>query len=174
MAIKTLFNRGWQFQLTDIDSDSKALQSDKWQNVDLPHDWLIYDSHNLYRTSKGWYSKDFSVKKAGGMRYSVRFDGVYMDCTVFVNGETAGEWKYGYSTFEFDITDFLKDGENNITVSVAHRSPNTRWYSGAGIYRNVWFKEYPQNHIVSDGVYFHAEKKRGNYIADIETEVVTG
>ena len=50
MAIKTLFNRGWQFQLTDIDSDSKALQSDKWQNVDLPHDWLIYDSHNLYRT----------------------------------------------------------------------------------------------------------------------------
>ena len=173
MAIKTLFNRGWQFQLTDIDSDSKALQSDKWQNVDLPHDWLIYDSHNLYRTSKGWYSKNFSVKKAGGMRYSVRFGGVYMDCTVFVNGETAGEWKYGYSTFEFDITDFLKDGENNITVSVAHRSPNTRWYSGAGIYRNVWFKEYPQNHIVSDGVYFHAEKKRGNWIADIETEVVT-
>lgn len=62
-----------------------------------------------------------------------------MDSTVYINGKQAGEWKYGYSTFEFDITDYLADGGNDVVVRVAYRSPNSRWYSGAGIYRNVWF-----------------------------------
>ena len=60
-----------------------------------------------------------------------------MDTTVYVNDKEVGKWKYGYTTFSFDITGALKNGENRILVRVNHKSPNTRWYSGAGIYRNV-------------------------------------
>lgn len=63
-----------------------------------------------------------------------------MDCTIFVNGMQAGEWKYGYSSFEVRLTPFLKTGENTILVHVRYQSPNSRWYSGAGIYRSVWLK----------------------------------
>ena len=80
-----------------------------------------------------------------------------MDCTVFVNGKRAGEWKYGYSTFEVDITDYLNGGDNLITVRVDYREPNSRWYSGAGIYRKVWLKISPECRLISDGVYISAD-----------------
>ena len=75
-----------------------------------------------------------------------------MDCTIFVNGMQAGEWKYGYSSFEVRLTPFLKTGENTILVHVRYQSPNSRWYSGAGIYRSVWLKKVPAVHIASDGI----------------------
>ena len=80
-----------------------------------------------------------------------------MDSHVYVNGTLAGEWKYGYSTFEFDITELLKEGENLITVRVDYREPNSRWYSGAGIYRRVWLKTYPACHLVTDGIYISTD-----------------
>lgn len=80
-----------------------------------------------------------------------------MDTAIWVNGQRAGEWKYGYSTFEIDLTPFVKAGENEILVSVNFRSPNSRWYSGAGIYRDVWFKETPKTYIRENGVYVHTE-----------------
>ena len=81
-----------------------------------------------------------------------------MDSTVFVNGEKAFVWKYGYTTFEVDISRFLKVGDNLIQVVVVYRNPNTRWYSGAGIYRNVWLRTVPQTHLVADGVYVSNRK----------------
>lgn len=154
MSVNKLFNNNWEFSKNPLGTEYD--DSLEWNKIDIPHDWLIYDTNNLYETSTGWYRKRFSYKK-GSNRASLRFDGVYMDSKVYVNGRLAGEWKYGYSTFEFDITDLLCDGENTVTVRVDHQSPNSRWYSGAGIYRNVWFKEYPQAHIMSDGVYISAE-----------------
>lgn len=74
-----------------------------------------------------------------------------------MNGEFEGERKYGYSTFEFDITDHLRDGENLIAVRVDYRAPNSRWYSGSGIYRRVWLKEYPDCHLASDGIYISSD-----------------
>ena len=146
-----------------------AMKSTDWKTVDIPHDWLIYQAKDLYKTSTGWYRRTFDHRKKPSVRAAIRFDGVYMDSRVYVNGTLAGEWKYGYSTFEFDITDLLNDGENLIAVRVDHRSPNSRWYSGAGIYRNVWFKEYNECHIVSDGIYISSDID-GNVTVSAETE----
>lgn len=163
---ETLFCNGWEFSKNPLGTEySDSLE---WQKVDIPHDWLINDTKNLYETSTGWYRKTFTHNVKEGMHTALRFEGVYMDSKVYVNGEFAGEWKYGYSTFEFDITAFLKDGENLITVRVDYQSPNSRWYSGAGIYRKVWLKAYPDCHILSDGVYISADTE-GNVTITAET-----
>ncbi|BCN30506.1 glycoside hydrolase family 2 TIM barrel-domain containing protein [Anaeromicropila herbilytica] len=159
MSKKELFNDGWSFQKTKTDVELENLDQFKdWKRVDLPHDWLIYDANNLYETSKGWYHKEYYISSMNDQIYILRFDGIYMDSKVYINGILAGEWKYGYSTFEFDITKYLQDGRNEIVVSVNHMSPNSRWYSGAGIYRNVWLIKVNQIHIPSDGVYLSTEK----------------
>ncbi len=155
MSTNRLFCGGWEFSKNPIDTEYKDAAD--WKPVDIPHDWLIYQVKDLYETSTGWYRRGLDYVKRPGMRAALRFEGVYMDSRVYVNGELAGEWKYGYSTFEFDITDHLKDGENLIAVRVDYRAPNSRWYSGAGIYRRVWLKEYPDCHLASDGIYISAD-----------------
>lgn len=122
-----------------------------WQQVTLPHDWQIWHVKELYQDGTGWYRKKFSWTP--GRRCCLYFEGVYMDSTVFVNGRAAVQWKYGYSSFQVDITDFLVEGDNQILVRCLLRHPNSRWYSGAGIYRDVWLLEYPQTHLVTDGLY---------------------
>ena len=158
-----LFCDGWEFSKNPIGTE--YIDAKDWHSVDIPHDWLIYQTKNLYETSTGWYRKRFLAHK--DRRTAVRFEGVYMDSKVYVNGVIAVEWKYGYSTFEFDITDLLKDGENEISVRVDYRCPNTRWYSGAGIFRDVYIKEYEPVHISPDGVYITA---KGDGTAQITVE----
>ena len=165
-----LFNDNWLFAKTDADTDNVH----NWQPVYVPHDWLIYDTKNLYETSVALYKKDFEVVK-GDQLFHIRFDGVYMDSSVYVNGTHAGDWKYGYSTFEFDITDFLRDGHNEIIVRVVNESPNSRWYSGAGIYRNVWLKTLNKTHLVSDGVYITPTKiSDGTWEVMVDSEINVG
>lgn len=151
---KTLFCDGWEFCKNPLGTEYNDASG--WRRTDLPHDWLIFNTRKLYENSTGWYRKSFTVP-ADGLRRSIRFEGVYMDTKVYVNGVLAGEWKYGYTTFEFDITELLREGENIVTVRADYRSPNTRWYSGAGIFRNVWLNEYPCEHIAADGVYISAD-----------------
>ena len=165
MSIKHLFCDGWQFSKQPFGTEYS--DSFAWSSVDIPHDWLIYDTKNLYETSTGWYRKIFNYKKTAAL-VSLRFEGVYMDSAVYVNGTLAGEWKYGYSTFEFEITDLLKDGENLIAVRVNYQSPNSRWYSGAGIYRNVYLKEMPRTHIVPDGIYITTAPESGKVTVSTE------
>ena len=114
---RKLFCNDWEFYKAAFGSDYS--EDFAFKPVDIPHDWLIYNTNDLYETSTGWYRKAFSYQKKEGIRTFIRFDGVYMDSKVYVNGALAGEWKYGYSAFMFDITDLVKDGENIITV----RSP---------------------------------------------------
>ena len=140
--------------------------------MDIPHDWLIYNTLELYETGEGWYRKSFDIEDMGDKVTGICFEGVYMDSTVYVNGRTAGEWKYGYSTFEFEITPYLKTGRNEIVVRVVHQAPNSRWYSGAGIYRNVWLKTWEPVHIVSDGIYLAAGRDGEGWKVELETEVV--
>lgn len=166
MRSKTLFCNDWEFSKNPIGTE--YAETLPWQKVDLPHDWLIYDTKNLYETSTGWYRKKVNYVKVQE-RTALRFEGVYMDCHVYVNHRCAGEWKYGYSSFEFDITDLLQEGENLITVRVDHREPNSRWYSGAGIYRKVYWKTYPTCHLVTDGVYISADIN-GTVTITAETE----
>lgn len=155
MSKNRLFCDGWEFSKNPIDTEYK--DAAEWKPVDIPHDWLIYQVKDLYETSTGWYRRELNYTKKPGVRAALRFEGVYMDSRVYVNGALAGEWKYGYSTFEVDITDYLKDGANLIAVRVDYRAPNSRWYSGAGIYRKVWLKEFPDCHLASDGIYISAD-----------------
>ena len=117
----------WKFAKCAFGTEYKDAAG--FEAVDLPHDWLIYDTLNLYETSTGWYKRGLEYKKDGNRRI-LRFEGVYMDSHVYVNGLEVFEWKYGYTVFEVDITDCLKEGENEIAVRVDHKEPNSRWYSG--------------------------------------------
>lgn len=167
-----LFNDNWQFIKVKPDTPEKDIfNSDGWSDVDIPHDWLIYDTNNLYEDSEGWYRKAFDFYPEQNTCYAVRFEGVYMEPVVYVNGIKAGEWKYGYNTFELEITDLLKSGANEIKVKAVHRFPNSRWYSGAGIYRNIWFKTMPDTHIVSDGIYIRTERTDGGYNLKASAEI---
>lgn len=150
------FNTGWEFCKANFGQENFTDLC--FDPVDIPHDYLIYQCKDLYETSTGWYCKSFYVSEETlTKRVALRFDGVYMDSTIYVNGKQAFEWKYGYTTFECDITKFLKAGENTVTVRVDYQCPNTRWYSGAGIFRDVWYKEYENINIIPDGVYIRTE-----------------
>lgn len=175
MTKRCLWNDGWEFTEKQIGACPKDVfaDADSWLPVDLPHDWLIYDATDLYRDGEGWYRKRFSYT-VSEERVSLRFDGVYMNCTVYVNEKQVYDWKYGYSAFEFDITNALCEGENTVYVQVRHQSPNSRWYSGAGIYRNVWLVTRPQVHLASDGVYAHILEHNGDYVLTVTTEAECG
>lgn len=172
-----LFNDNWKFALTAPDSDESVLNGIHWYDVEIPHDWLIGDTANLYKSGCGWYEKHLLIDDKGEDDcYILIFDGVYMDTTVYVNGKQVGEWKYGYTTFSFDITDYLENGDNRILVRVNHKAPNTRWYSGAGIYRNVWLRKTSRLHIAQDGIYISAKcndsdrRESGKWKVTVNTE----
>ena len=95
-AENRLLNDSWQFALCDMGTELSALSSKKWYDVELPHDWLIGDTANLYKTGEGWYRRALcvSAEELSG-RVLINFDGVYMNSTVFVNGREAGTWTYG-------------------------------------------------------------------------------
>ena len=173
-AQNILFNDGWQFCLCDIGTELSALPGRHWYDVELPHDWLINDTSKLYETGEGWYRRSLpcSAEQLSG-RVLLNFDGVYMNSTLFVNGKEAGSWTYGYSAFEHDITDLLHEGENELLLRVSHQSPNTRWYSGAGIFRDVMLKLRSAAYIGTNGVYIHsAPQPEGGWTTEVETDVV--
>jgi len=165
-TITKLFNDNWQF----------ALDNDIFSPVELPHDWLIYDTNNLYKNGIGRY-----LRKLDGdiinenQRLFINFDGVYMDSKFYVNDTLVGEWKYGYTAFEYDITNYIKrDTENTLLMEINHQSPNSRWYSGAGIYRDVTLKIKNEYHFISDGIYITTFKKDGKWDYKVTAEVETG
>ena len=146
------FNDDWRFSLGD---DSLAAQLDYadsgWRVLNLPHDWAIegdFSKDNPSGTGGGalpggigWYRKTFTPKNADKEKhFRIEFDGVYMNSEVFINGTLLGKRPYGYISFSYDLTPYLKWGEKNvIAVRVDNaEQPNSRWYSGCGIYRNVW------------------------------------
>ena len=146
------FNDDWCFSLGD---DSLASQLDYadsgWRVLNLPHDWAIegdFSKDNPSGTGGGalpggigWYRKTFTPKNADKEKhFRIEFDGVYMNSEVFINGTLLGKRPYGYISFSYDLTPYLKWGEKNvIAVRVDNaEQPNSRWYSGCGIYRNVW------------------------------------
>lgn len=158
MRTRTLWNDGWAFY---ADPDCAELLPEgklSWQNVTLPHDWQIWHVQDLYQDGTLWYRKRFSWKP--GRRCCLYFEGVYMDAAIFVNGKQAAQWKYGYTSFQADVTEWLKDGENEVLLRCLLRHPNSRWYSGAGIYRDVWMLEYEDAHLVTDGLYVSPQELR--------------
>ena len=143
------FNRGWKFARGEHRGAEAADYDDaSWQPVRLPHDWAIagpYEPRGDANTGKlpwrgeGWYRKAFALAAADrGRRVYLDFDGVMAMPTVYVNGQKAGAWDYGYMSFRVDATGLVRFGETNaVAVHVDTRPHNSRWYPGAGIYRKV-------------------------------------
>ncbi len=164
---KQLFNDGWKFWLGDEATASTVGFDDaSWRTLTLPHDWSIehdfdvkYPSGNdggYVMTGIGWYRKSFLVpSNMVGKRLSLYFEGVYMNSEVFVNGQSVGKRPYGYSSFIYDITPYVKVGEQNVVAVRVDNSKqrNCRWYTGAGIYRHVWLVTTEALHVAHWGTY---------------------
>lgn len=135
-----------------------------WRNLNLPHDWAIEgpfrvdlagETGKLPYKGIGWYRKHFRVEpSANNKRFYLDFDGAMANAKVWVNGKLAGGWAYGYNSFRVDITPFLTMGSNNvIAVRLDTEKWDSRWYSGAGLYRHVWLVKTDQVHIAHWGTY---------------------
>ena len=161
--MRQLFNRGWEFvKLPPESTLEDARRSQGWQAVDLPHDWLIFQENDLYESSDGWYRCTLRVPEGEEkLLWRLCFDGVYMDCDVLLNGRAVCTHRYGYTSFDAELTPGLEAGENRIMVQVRYRSPNTRWYSGAGIFRDVWLEKLPARHLVPHSLYVTAHPAEG-------------
>lgn len=143
------FNRGWKFSQDSVN----------WRVLDLPHDWAIEGDFSADNPSGagggalpggiGYYTKTFSAgNNNGDKRLFIDFDGSFMNTSVWINGHLLGTRPYGYSSFSYDLTPYIKSGENTISVKVDNSlQPNSRWYSGCGIYRNVWLRERGAVHV---------------------------
>ena len=162
-----LLERGWRFTREDSaefiapDYDDKA-----WQEVTIPHDWAIYGPFSIHNDRQnvaitqdgqkeamehagrtgglpfvgvGWYRLDFEAPSfEEGKRATIIFDGAMSHARVYINGMEVGYWPYGYNSFHFDITPYLKAGKpNTLAVRLENEPESSRWYPGAGIYRNV-------------------------------------
>lgn len=171
--MKTLLTDGWSFSRQALATNPKTLRSPgaAWVPVDLPHDWLIDDVTRLPGSAEGWYRRELAVEPGAGV-VALRFEGAYQDSTVFLNGRSIFEWKHGYSTFEVDLTDHLAPGVNEVLVRTVVETPHSRWYSGAGLYRNVWLLQRPACHLVSDGVYVSTQKEGNLWEIWVDAEVV--
>lgn len=156
------FNKDWKFFLGD---DSSAITSDyvdsAWRTLNLPHDWSIegsFSQDNPARPEGGalptgiaWYRKTFTLPASSGDKnVFIDFDGVYQNSEVWINGRYLGKRPNGYSSFRYDLTPYVKFGEeiNVVAVRVDNSAqPNSRWYSGSGIYRNVWLVTTGRVHV---------------------------
>lgn len=169
--MERLFNDDWLFTKLPNGSTLEQARQAEWQQVSLPHDFLIWDADNLYENCDGWYRRVFvRTGETLDKQCSLRFDGVYMDCDVLFNGEMVASHPYGYTAFDVPLGR-LKPGFNEVIVHVRHQSPNSRWYSGAGIYRDVTFFALPDEHIVPDGLYVVCAPEGGEWRVRVETEI---
>ncbi|MFN8251109.1 MAG: glycoside hydrolase family 2 TIM barrel-domain containing protein [Ferruginibacter sp.] len=154
------FNSNWQFKLDSTADYSTATAFAGWRSISLPHDWSVelpFDQTSptgtgggALRGGMGWYSKTFTVPATEkDKQFTILFEGVYCRSTVFINGKKVGYRPNGYISFNYAITPYLQFGKpNTIVVKVNNnQQPNSRWYSGSGIYRNVWLIKTNKIHV---------------------------
>lgn len=170
---RLLSGDGWQFTRGELTAASR------WENVNVPHDWAIYGPFSrendlqfvaieqngeteceiktgrtggLPYIGKGHYRKIFTVDSVDTKAFTLLFDGAMSNASVKVNGKDVGQWRYGYNSFFFPIDDVVTDGENLLEVSLENLPESSRWYPGAGLYRNVYLIETSKIHIPVWGV----------------------
>lgn len=183
-----LFNEGWRFQVwpnagknkrtysqDDRQLASKDYDDSAWRKLDLPHDWSIEEDftsevsveYGALPTGIGWYRKSFVLPaEDAGRRVNLDFGGVFANCQIYVNGIKVGEYYYGYNAFSFDITDYVTcDGETQNLVAVKVDSPQngSRWYTGSGIYRNVYLTVTDAVHVGNYGTAVYAPDLEQEY-----------
>ena len=166
----TSFNANWKFYKGEAGSAyNEGFDDASWRNLSVPHDWSIELPFNINSASGGgggyleggigWYRKSFILPKSSlGKRITIQFEGVYMNSQVWINGHLLGTRPYGYSTFEYNLTPYIHSGKtpNVIAVRADNTQPNSRWYSGSGIYRNVWLTVTDPLHIAYCGTFVTA------------------
>lgn len=166
-----LLDDDWRFFRGDPEgAEETGFDDGAWRTVNLPHDWSIEDlpgtdspldpaapggiSTGYYVGGTGWYRKKLDVPvSVKGKLLFLEFEGVYMNADIWVNGTHLGTHPYGYTSFWYEISDYLQFGkENQITVRVRNEGRNSRWYSGSGIYRHVWLTVTEPVHVVPWGI----------------------
>ncbi len=165
------FDKGWKFSLGDDNNySSPGFDDSSWRSLNLPHDWAIegnFSEDNPSGTGGGalpggvgWYRKTFSfTSDMKGKQIYIDFDGAYMNATVYINGHELGTRPYGYASFSYNITPWLKPGKNVLAVRVDNaEQPNSRWYSGCGIYRHVWLRALNPVHVAQWGTFVRQDK----------------
>ena len=171
---RSSWNDDWKFALSDSVQDYSSPDSDDstWRILSLPHDWSIEGDFSLDNPSTpgggalpggiGWYRKTFTLPETDrGKVVYVDFDGVYRNSEVWINGHSLGFRPNGYVSFRYDLTPYLRYGSQpNVIVVKADNSeqPNSRWYSGSGIYRNVWLVKVNPVHVDNWGTFVHDMK----------------
>jgi beta-galactosidase len=186
--IANIFSKTGKAEGTAIDP---KFNDKDWRALDLPHDWAVelpfenspnFDvmSHGykpvggLYpQNSIGWYRKSFFVARPdSGKRFSIQFDGIFRDAMVWINGFYLGENQSGYIGVNYDITDYLNFGRNNVIVVRVDATQYEGWfYEGAGIYRHVWLQQYNNLHIAQDGVFVYTDVKGNAATVNVETTI---
>ncbi|HJS24511.1 MAG TPA: beta-galactosidase GalB [Pyrinomonadaceae bacterium] len=166
---RVVFNQDWRFQLGDVTNGQDIdLDDSRWRQLDLPHDWSIEGEFSEKAPAGtgggalpggiGWYRKSFTVPlTAKGKSIFIEFDGVYRNSEVWINDHYLGKRPYGYISFQYELTPHLIFGssKNVIAVKVDNsQQPNSRWYSGSGIYRNVWLTTLDPVHVEHWGTYW--------------------
>lgn len=165
---KILFNDNWEFALLPNDSEISDTINADFKKIDIPHDFLIYDTNDLYKSADGWYRKKFTVTDTGVSDFILYFDGIYMNSTIYINNTPVYTEENGYNSFQVNISDFINDGENTVMVCVRHKSPCSRWYSGAGIFRNVYIDKLSPVHFEPYGIYISADANTGKVYVSSE------
>jgi beta-galactosidase len=181
------FTENWKFALTDtaFKASASSFDDSKWRKLNLPHDWSIEsDFDKKYPASPGggalpgglgWYRKSFLIDKSlKNKQIYVDFDGVYRNSEVWINGISVGKRPYGYISFRYDLTPFIKFGEKNVIAVRVDNSQqsNSRWYSGSGIYRNVWLTVTNPIHVDLWGTYITTpEVSKKSAKINIETKI---
>jgi beta-galactosidase len=180
-----LMDHDWRFFLGDDKSAPDASYNDKgWRLLNLPHDWSIEGQFSkdaptgggggYLPTGIGWYRKTFALPSSvRGKQVSVQFDGVYMNSEVWINGHSLGKRPNGYISFIYDLTPYLVKGNNVIAVRVDNSvQPNSRWYSGSGIYRHVWLNIASPLHVAQWGTYITTPQvSAGSANVSVDTKV---
>lgn len=162
---KVLFNDQWKFHLGDVaDGAVVSFDDQKWDAVTLPHDWTVAGPFSKQWASAtgylpggiGWYRKTFQLpKEAEGTKWTIYFDGIYKNAEVWINGHHLGKRPNGFISFYYDLSPYLKSGNNVLAVKVDHQEfADSRWYTGSGIYRNVYLLKQNPLHIATWGVAF--------------------
>lgn len=189
----TTLKDGWQF------TKGEATTSTKWQNVKVPHDWAIYgpfdrandlqevavkqngETEKTWKTGrtgglpfigKGEYRTTFNVPDTAGRSFTVIFDGAMSNPEVFLNGKPVGNWGFGYNTFYLNLDDAIVPGDNTLEVKLENKERASRWYPGAGLYRNVHIVETGKIHIPVWGTYVTTPKVTKEYASvNLKSEI---
>ena len=182
---KMNFNRGWKFiRVADTLTRCPGVDDPGWKAVQIPHDWSIEEpiakdnpsgsSGGYYTCGTAFYNKKFRYNHGWkGKNVLITFDGIYMNSEVWINGHYLGKRPYGYIGFTYDLTPYLKRGSNKLLVRVDNsEQPNSRWYTGSGIYRNVWLEVKNKTSVIENGTFVFAQNVSPDSAAiTIETRI---